>query len=483
MNLNELRHLLERLAALPKENEWVEFKGSNPDPEEIGKRMSALANGACLHRQAYGYLVFGVEDGTHYIIGSTFHPRSAKKGGEEIEHWLSTRLNPRIDFKIYEFKYKDKDIAILEIPTAVDRPVKFLHKAYIRVGSITRELNDFPEKEKKIWQNRPDKTFETELAIQNIPSDEVLKLLDYPGYFELMKLPLPSNREAIIDKLCSEKLIIKEGANYHITNLGGLLFAKNLNNFESISRKAARVIVYVGKDRLHTQKDQTGAKGYAIGFQGLIDFIGDKLPSNEEIKKAFRETVHMYPDLAIRELVANALIHQDFNETGTGPMIEIFTDRVEITNPGKPIVTPIRFIDDYQSRNEKLASFMRRIGICEEQGSGIDKVIFQVELFQLPAPDFTVTDKHTKVILYAYKKLNDMDKNDKIRACYQHCCLKYVSNEKMTNQTLRERFKIEERNYSIASRIISDTIGAGLIKDYDPESSSKRHAKYIPFWA
>lgn len=117
----------------------------------------------------------------------------------------------------------------------------------------------------------------------------------------------------------------------------------------------------------------------------------------------------MYPPLAIRELVANALIHQDFNLTGTGPMIEIFSDRIEITNPGVPLIDTLRFIDEPPiSRNEILASLMRRLNICEERGSGIDKVIFQVEMFQLPAPDFQVTSNHTKAILYAPKDLAGM---------------------------------------------------------------------------
>jgi len=130
----------------------------------------------------------------------------------------------------------------------------------------------------------------------------------------------------------------------------------------------------------------------------------------------------MYPEMAIRELVANTLIHQDFKTTGINPMIEIFPDRIEFTNPGLPLITTNRFIDEYQSRNEILASFMRRIGICEEKGSGIDKVIFNAELYQLPAPDFQVQEKHTKSIMYSFKELNDMDKNDKIRATYQHAC-------------------------------------------------------------
>ena len=117
----------------------------------------------------------------------------------------------------------------------------------------------------------------------------------------------------------------------------------------------------------------------------------------------------MYPILAVRELAANALIHQDFAITGTGPMIEIFDDRMEITNPGKPLVSTDRFLDTApRSRNEALASFMRRAGICEERGSGIDKVVFETELHQLPAPFFEMAENATRAVLFAHKELREM---------------------------------------------------------------------------
>jgi len=190
----------------------------------------------------------------------------------------------------------------------------------------------------------------------------------------------------------------------------------------------------------------------------------------------------MYPEIAIRELVANALIHQDFSEKGF-PMIEVYSDRIEISNPGEPLINPERFIDAYVSRNEKLADLMRRLGFCEEKGSGMDKVIFYNELYQLPAINVIIAEKRTRVVLYSYKTLNETDKNEKIRACYQHACLKHVSNEKMTNQSLRERFKIEDHNYAIASRIIRDAITEGVIKEDDPSNKSRKYASYIPFWA
>ena len=238
-----------------------------------------------------------------------------------------------------------------------------------------------------------------------------------------------------------------------------------------------------GKGKFVTEKDESSQFGYANGFDRLLSYLSALLPSNEVIETAIRREVQMYPPLALRELIANALIHQDFRERGTGVMIEIFDDRVEISNPGKPVIEPIRFIDEYQSRNEMLAAVMRRVGLCEEKGSGVDKIIQQAEKWQLPAPDFQVKDTHTKAILYAHQELSDMNKTDKVRACYQHCTLMYVTNQRMTNQTIRDRFKIEEKNSATASRIIKDSLEEGLIKPEDPSSSSRKFVRYLPYWA
>ncbi|MDR3061151.1 MAG: putative DNA binding domain-containing protein [Dysgonamonadaceae bacterium] len=481
MTDQHLIELLNKLVKQPHESEWVEFKLNYHSAEEIGERISALSNGACIHNQPYGYLVFGVEDATHIIKGTTFKGKSHKKGNEEIEHWLLTRLNPRIDFNIYEFDYDvQRHITIFVIPATKVQPVEFLHYAYIRVGTITRKLNEFPEKQAKIWKKETI-PFEKEIAKNNLNASEITRYLSTEAYFDLVKLPYPSNQQGVIDKFLEEGLVVKSKG-YAITNLGAILFAKNLKDFENVERKSPRVIVYKGKNKVETERDQIDIKGYAVGFEGLVTWINSQLPANEEIGKALRTESRMYPEIAIRELVANALIHQDLNEKGF-PMIEIFTDRIEISNPGTPLVTPERFIDAYLSRNEKLADLMRRMGFCEEKGSGMDKVIFFNELYQLPPFNVIVAENRTRVTIYSYKTLNNLDKKERIRACYQHACLKYVSNEKMTNQSLRERFKIEDQNAAIASRIIRDSLAENVIKEDDPESKSRKYASYIPFWA
>ncbi len=484
MENKRLNTLLEDLIQHSKETEWLEFKVDNANPEMIGEKISALSNGASLKNKPFGYIVFGVEDNTHEIVGTNFNPLTTKKGNEELENWIAQRLSPRIDFEIDVFNYNEKQIAIFKIPSATLEPVKFTNIAYIRIGSITRKLQDFPEKERKIWNKIEQIDFENGIALRGISADNILELLDYQTYYEFTNQKMPFNQTAIIEKLIQEEFIERNDTLFNINNLGAILFAKNLETFDNLHRKVVRVIIYKGKGRLETVKEHQSKKGYAIGFEELVNYINDQLPTNEEIGTAFRKEVRMYPTIAIRELVANALIHQDFSIRGSSVMVEIFEGRVEITNPGSPLIDTLRFIDHNPlSRNEKLASFMRRINLCEERGTGVDKAITQCELYQLPAPKFQGDALFTRVYLYAPQFLRDMDKIDKIRATYQHCCLKYVIDEFMTNQTLRERFNVDEKNYPMVSKIIKETIENGLIKEFDAENKAKRYTKYIPFWA
>ncbi len=125
---------------------------------------------------------------------------------------------------------------------------------------------------------------------------------------------------------------------------------------------------------------------------------------------------------------------------------------------------------------------MRRINICEERGSGIDKVVYQTEVFQLPAPIFRVANGSTVSILFAHKKLREMNKQDRIRATYLHACLRYIQNDFMTNTSLRERFGIEVRNRSLVSKIINEALMAEKIKIYD-ETVGTKAREYVPWWA
>ncbi len=473
--------LVHELRSLPNETEWVEFKHNFKHNEEIGEYISALSNGAALHGKPAAYLVWGIEDGTHTIVGTNFVPAVAKQGNESLENWLSHTLIPRMDFRFHECWIESDRVVILEISPASHRPVAFNSDEFIRVGSAKKKLKEHPEKEQALWRVFDRVSFEEGIAVERMSDAEVIRDLDYPVYFDLLTLPSPETNASILDSLQSERLISScDAGGWNVTNLGAVLLAKNLSDFDQfrrLGRKALRVIQYEGLGRISTKREQEFAEGYAVGFQRIVEYIMTLLPANEVIQESLRRSVPMVPDIAVRELVANALIHQDFNVTGTGPIVEIFDDRIEITNPGRPLVNPDRFVDyPPTSRNEALASLMRRFNICEERGSGIDKVVNAVELFQLPAPLFEARGESTVTVLFAPKPLTAMDKSERIRAC-----LRWVMNLPTNNTSLRARFGLPDERVDTASRLLREAVDSGWVKVRDPDAGS-RNREYLPFW-
>lgn len=295
---------------------------------------------------------------------------------------------------------------------------------------------------------------------------------------------MPSNVEGIAHYLLEEKIIERQDNGlYAITNMGAVLFAKRIYEFDKISRKALRVVQYEGNSRLTMLKENTENKGYAIGFEGIMRYIDALIPTQELIVDALREKKSAYPILAIREAVANALIHQDFSVKGTGPVVEIFDNRIEITNAGIPLIDVYRIIDNPpKSRNEKLAELMRRLRMCEELGTGWDKIVISCELLQLPPPRIDLYETSTKVTLFAEIPYSSISYEEKVWACYLHACIKQVQGEQLTNSSLRNRFGLKESSSGSISRLIKDAVDAKLIKPLDPDTAP-RYMKYIPIWA
>jgi ATP-dependent DNA helicase RecG len=464
--------MLNQWLITPKEDEHLEFKEAKQqyDKTKLLEYCVAFAN------EGGGHLILGVNNklprkvvGTHAFndIGET---KSA----------ILAKLHFRVE--IYELHHLDGRVLVFEIPSRPTGEPQHLNGTYfMRLGEELVPMS--ADRLRRIF-SEGESNWLKQAAKENATADEVIALLDTQAYFDLMKLSYPTTREGVLARFVSENLIKATGDTWTIFNLAAILFAKNLNDFpSSVSRKAPRVIIYKGADKLETQSDTSFMQGYVVGFENLVTFVDASAPRNYFIEQVIRQEVKMFPEQALRELIANALIHQDFTITGASVMIEMYSDRLEISNPGIPPIRVERFIDEYRSRNEYLANLMRRLHISEEKGSGIDKVIKAVEAYQLPAPDFRVGEIRTTAILFTHQDFSDMSKTDRIRACYQHCCLLYVNNQRMSNQTLRERFNLPESRMATISTLITAAKEAALIKQDTTDTGSTRYARYLPFWA
>ena len=480
--------LILELCKLDNEIPWVEFKHNNYDPYMIGKSICALANSATLHEKSCAYMLWGINDQTHEIVGTDHNLQSLKKGNQELENWLRSLLSDNADFEFHSVQVNDKTIGVLIIYKATYRPVMFEGVDYIRIGSYTKKLKDHPSVQAQLWDRIRNESFEEQCAKQDLDAVAAIQLLDYSVYFETTKIPAPTNTDALIHYLTEEGILLKQDNGlFAITNMGAILFAKKLSDFPKLFRKAVRIVQYSGNNRLSMMRENVSDKGYATGFEEVINFVEAVTPAQELIVGALRETKHAYPNLAIRESVGNALIHQDFSVTGTGPVVEIFEKRIEITNSGVPMVDIRRIIDNPpKSRNEKLASLMRRMRMCEELGTGWDKIVISCELQQLPAPKIEVysdgtNSGSTKVTLYSDIPFSNIPPEGKLWACYLHACIKHVQGEQMTNASLRARFGLKDSSSGSVSRLIKEAVAKGLIKPLDP-NTAPRSMKYIPAW-
>lgn len=472
-----LEILRSSLSPVPTELNELDWKsGLSPKTERLAQHVSAFAN-----QHGGGLFVFGVDDngGLHNV---------QKEESDEIVRTLgniaANNLSYGIRIEHAILDYEGYALLFVYVPEQQAKPVylrgKDLFNAYQRSGGQTIRMSH--EQVRFLIARSQGLSFEEQLAREGLEALTVLKLLNYEKCCALMQKEVPMTQNGQLELLQSHQFCVEKDGHWAITNLGALLFANDISKFPTVASRGLIVRKYQGANNRELQYEQNWRLGYAVDFEELIDLIV-RYTSQEKIG-VVRETVHQYPKVAIRELVANALAHQDFSVTGMSISIEIYTNRLVVTNPGVPINDINRLIDlPPRSRNEILAQELFLLGMCERRGSGLDRVVASIEEMHLPPLKVTKGDQHTRVSLFPKKDFSEMTKSERCDACYQHACLLYEENEKLSNQSVRKRFALDKNQSAVASRVIADTLEAKLIKLADENITSKKYATYIPYYA
>lgn len=474
-------HCLEQsLSPVPHEVNELDWKASLSDHKDrLAEHLMAFAN-----YPNGGSLVFGVSDSGQLVgVDQTEVAQMANTlaniGRDAIEPPLA------IDHAVVDFK--GVPVLLVHVPEQGVKPVhrrgKTIEESWLRSGGTTRKASR--QEVGALMLNSATPNWEGLRASTLLNLNEVLARLDVAIIAKLLERPLPNEPAELGNWLLAEGLAVADGRGFYITNFGAIAAARKLDDFGTLERKRIRVIRYRGTNKVNTIDELPGNKGYAVGFEGLIGYLKRSLPHSEVIQQSLRTEVSVYPEIALRELIANALIHQDFTVTGAGPMVEIYDGRIEITNPGTllPGKRPDRLIGTTpESRNEQLASSFRRYRICEERGTGFQKVVREIELFGLPPLVFTLQENAFRVTLYAPRKFSEMSQTERIEACYQHAVLQYLSSNTLTNTTARERFKLHEKYRNQITNLIGDAVASGRIKRKDA-GNGKKFAEYLPYWA
>jgi ATP-dependent DNA helicase RecG len=468
------------LAPVPHELNELDWKARlSTQKDRLAEHLMAMANlpqGGCL--------VFGIDDDgkpvgidagqVETIVGTL-----ANLGREAIDPPIA------LDHSIAE--YQATPVLLVRIPEQAIKPIhrrgKSLEETWIRSAGTTRKASR--QEVGALMMHSAPVRWEDLRASGMLKLSEVKDLLDLRAIAQLLERPLPDDDEGLALWLASEGLTTPDGRSHYITHFGAMAAARQLKDFPNLARKAIRVIHYRGTNKVDTLDELVGQRGYAVGFEGLIGYLKKVLPHSEVIKQSLRTDVAVYPEIALRELIANALIHQDFNLTGAGPMVDVYSDRITVTNPGSllPGKRPDRLIGATpESRNEKLASSFRRYRICEERGTGFQKVVTAIELFGMPPLQIDPQENTFSVTLSAPRKFAEMATPERIEACYQHAVLHYLSSQTLTNTTLRERFKLHDKQRNSVTNLIAEAVAAGRIKRKDGNAGNK-FAEYVPYWA
>lgn len=453
----------------------------SPDKKRLTEHLSAMANQA-----GGGFLVFGV-DNTGTPVG--IDEEKVASTVNQLANLGRNGLEPPLVLDHAVENYDSVRLLFIHVAESAVKPVhlrgKSLEEAFIRSGGTTRPAARH-EIGTMMLNSRTPRWEELRASIL-MPDEKILTVLNIDPIFQMLERPALKTPEEQMAWMEGERLVSREPAGGgYVTNLGAIAAARKLPDFPDLSRKAVRVVVYDGLNKAKTKREQEGTRGYAISFQGLLDFVVTLLPQSEVIEKALRQKRSVYPEIALREIIANALIHQDFSIRGAGPLIEVYDDRIEISNPGG--LLPSKRLDRLigtqpESRNEQLARAFRLYKICEERGSGLLKAGLEMELHGLPPIEFSAGPNYFKVTLFSPRTFAQMSERERLEACYQHAVLKHFSDSVMTNTSLRERLKMPEKQRSMVSVLIQEAVDKKLIKPADPENKSKKFAEYVPFWA
>lgn len=467
MNSTQLTALITDLVSQPTESEWVEFKANHQTPEDIGKRISALANSACLIGEPYGYLVFGVQDGNHDIIGTTYNPHQKAKGNEDLEPWLMRKLTPRLDMRIYEHHQDNKRLVIFRIPAAHNVPIEFDKIAYVRVGSNTHSLKDYPDKERTIWLRQLD--WSATICQTATLADLCPEAISKARQLYTVKNPRLADQISTWDDITflnKAKITI----NGQITNTALILLG--LPESDHYLSPSVAKITWILKGVDNVEKDyQHFEPPFVLAIEQVYNKIRNLKYRYIVDGTLFPDEIDQYEPYIIREALNNAIAHQDYRLAGRIIVVEREDSTLTFKNSGDFIPQTIQNVLQKNApaqryRNPFLVAAMVNLNLIDTIGSGIRRMFDIQRKRYFPLPDYDFSD-HSITATFTGKVLN-MDYARKLAQMPDLSLDEIVLMDKLQKQheideddavILRKKGLIEGRkpNYHLSSAVAVKT--------------------------
>ncbi|PPH98174.1 MloB [Rathayibacter sp. AY1D1] len=435
----------------------------------------ALGYCAALANEGGGYLILGVTDQVPRTVPGT----RAFGDPANIEYRIFGAL--QIKAVVRELEYDGARVLVFAVPSRRrGQPIALDGRYLMRAGE---SLVAMPQHQLAAIFSEPDGGPTERVVAAGLAEPQIFELLDVEELYRRMPWTAPDGRDAIVEDLVDRKLVIRSlDGQYSIPLASAVLIGRRLGAFDGLALRRVRVIKYATASRVTATFEYFAERGYLLEFEALLTIVQSLLPVDETIEEGLRSVRPVYSPKALREFIANALVHQDFDEQTTQIVVEIFSDRIEIRNPGEPMIEVTRFVDETRTRNPDLAEAMRLAGVCEVRGSGVDRALAQIEGLLRPAPHFRAENGATTISLFAAADFSSMTIDDRAWSAFLHCCLRHQSGFRLTNASLRTRFGLPDSKATLVSQTITAAVDRRLIK-LDPRAgSSKRNAAYVPFF-
>lgn len=393
MIVSDLIALVDSLRSLPAETEWLEFKSNHCEPQVLGEYVSALANSACLAGQQRGYLVFGIDDASHDVVGTSFTPYAVKaKGNQDMLPWLSAGLRPNVGFELKEFQHPGGRIVLFEIRPARNQPVGFYGSEFIRVGSSKTELSKHPEKARALWTRGNDWSADvcSAATLEDLDAEAIQKAREQFA----IKHPAQESDLAAWDDLTflNKARLFRHGAVTHaaLFLLGGAESAALLS-------PAVAKISWILKDADNHELDyEHFGPPFLLAGNRLLTRIRNLIVRAMPSGTLFPHEITQYDPWVIREALHNCVAHQDYGMHGRIVVVE-YPDRLLLNNVGDFLPGDVETVirqDAPQAiyRNPFLADAMVELNMIDTQGGGIKRMFETQRRRSFPLPDYDLSD-------------------------------------------------------------------------------------------
>lgn len=399
MNTQELTALLDRLRAEPHESEWLEFKANRFEPQALGEYLSALANSACLLGKPRAYLVFGIADGSHAVVGTSFDPQAEKGNGNQLlPLWLSLGLHPNTGFEIHTFTYHGHRVVLFEIHPAFDQPVKFYGKDYIRDGSSKTELARYPEKQRQIWQRRVDWSAQVceRASLADLDPAAITKArAEYKAKFPAKAAEVDGWDDTTF--LNKAKLAIQGALTNAALLLLGLPEATSL-----LSPAVARITWLLKNERNEDQDYEHFEPPFLLNVDKVLARIRNLTVRELPGGTLFPVEMSQYDPWVIREALHNCIAHQDYGLRGRIQIVET-PQGLTLTNVGGFLPGRVETVIEQDApleiyRNPFLAEAMVNLNMIDTQGGGIKRMFLAQRRRFFPMPDFDLSQPERVIV-------------------------------------------------------------------------------------